>query len=100
MDYTQITGMEPQGAIYKSQRHGRPVFMIDATYTFEDGRTAKGSIYCDRKKDVPRTIEREQRAIAAGAMSGQIDADGTLGMTCTRYTIGTGGLVPSTSERT
>lgn len=43
-------------------------FFVPSTYTLEDGTEKKSYITAPRKKDLPLYIEREQKAIAAGAM--------------------------------
>jgi len=45
-----------------------PCFFVPCVYTLEDGTEKKNWISAPRKKDLPRYIEREQKAIAAGAM--------------------------------
>lgn len=45
-----------------------PCFFVPCTYTLEDGTEKKNWISAPRKKDLPRYIERQEKAIAAGAM--------------------------------
>ena len=95
-----ITAITPTGKpIYKGTTYsGRPGFILEVAYTLADGRATPSAIRCERKKDLPRTLERERHAAAVGAMKATLDDQtGQFWGTRTSYLLGGNGLQPTAS---
>lgn len=99
MNDIQVTAVtvKPGAVIFKRPGWRGPEFAIEVLYTLTDRRIVPTYTSATRKKDVLERVERENRSAAAGAMSCQIETNGCVGMTTTRYTIGAHGLTPQTA---
>lgn len=99
MTEIQITKIEPKdGQIIKGRTHsGRMGFLMQVTYTLADGRLIDSWSSEERKKDLPRSIERDRESIAAGTLKANFSDDGKFWGTVSTWKmdLGNGRLVPN-----
>lgn len=73
---------------------GRIAFHLDVVYHLEDGQTIKSSVSSQKKKDLPRALQRDQTAAANRSFWATFGEDGSFHGTKQAWRIGGGGLVP------
>lgn len=87
--------VDPSAAVTKGFSIRGKVFAVEATAKLADGTEVKYHIDSERKKNLPRAIERDQESAKAGAMKASFNEKGEFwGMVKTYMIGGSGGLTP------
>jgi hypothetical protein len=89
----KVSRITPSGIIIKSTTNsGRPGFAMDVTLHLEDGSEHKHRACTERKKDLPRSVERMQESAAAGCMAAMFNDAGEFWCVRQSFAIGSSGL--------
>jgi len=85
----------PDAKITKGMTYSGPGFFLPSTLVLEDGSEFSSSITARRKKDVMPRLDRDRANAANGSMTAAF-VDGKFFGTSTKYTMGSGRMVPIT----